>query len=591
MVRRFRIRPRHAVCILGVALATAPVVLRARPAAPETTPARIEVGARGGQLVIAQRAEPKTFNPIMAIDAPSREVIRRLAADLIHINRQTLGTEPALAQTWSVSADGRHYTIALRPGLRFSDGHPCDADDVVFSFGVYLDERVHAPQRDLLMIDGKPIAVRKIDALTVMFDLPSPYAAAERLFDSVAILPRHALEKAYREGTIAQAWTLSTPASAVVGLGPFRLAQYVAGERVVLERNPYYWRVDARGARLPYLDRLTFIQVPDDNAQALRFQALDTDLITRLTADDFDHLAPGQREAGYRLYDLGPGLEYNFLFFNQADLAGRDLPRVARKQEWFRARAFRQAVSAAIDRDAIVRLVYRGRATPLWSQVTPGNRRWINEAIAHPARSLDHARQLLKGAGFSWDADGGLRDGAGQAVGFSILVAAGNQPRMQMATIVQDDLKQLGMQVTIATLEFRALLSRVLETREYEACLLGLASGDADPSAEMNVWLSSGPTHLWNPGQVRPATPWEAQIDDLMRRQFVTLDPVARKRLYDRVQAIVAEELPIICLASPHILVGARAGLGNFRPAILDHYVLSNADELFWRQPRAGGTR
>jgi peptide/nickel transport system substrate-binding protein len=269
MVSRFTLHRRlRAIALLGVAVAATTALLPAWPASVGPT-GRIDPGVRGGQLVIAQRAEPKTFNPVMAVDAPSREVLRRLTADLIHINRQTLGTEPSLARAWSASADGRHYTLALRPGLRFSDGHPCDADDVVFSFGVYLDERVHSPQRDVLMIAGQPITVRKIDALTVAFDLPAPYAAAERLFDSVAILPRHQLEKAYRDGTIAQAWTLSADPSAIVGLGPFRLARYVPGERIVLERNPYYWKVDARGQRLPYLDRLTFIQVPDDNAQAV----------------------------------------------------------------------------------------------------------------------------------------------------------------------------------------------------------------------------------------------------------------------------------------------------------------------------------
>jgi peptide/nickel transport system substrate-binding protein len=564
------------------------------PGGPEPMQAlrvAVPAGVRGGQIVIAQRAEPKTLNPIVAVDAPSREVLRRLHADLIHIDRGTLATEPALARTWSVTPDGRHYTIVLRRGLRFSDGHPCDADDVVFSFGVFLDEQVRSPQRDVLMVSGRPISVRKIDALTVAVDLPDAYAAGERLFDSVPILPRHLLADSYAAGTIVKAWGLSAPPASVAGLGPFRLASYTPGERVVLERNPYYWKVDERGQALPYLDRLTFIQVPDENVQAIRFQAAETDMVTRLTADDYELLSARQHGAAYRLFDLGPGFEYNFLFFNLGDVADRNLPKVARRQAWFRDRSFRQAVSAAIDRQAIVKLVYRGRATPLWTHVTPANRRWVNEAIAKPPRTVDGARRILRDARFSWGADGRLRDAAGEPVEFTILVAAGNQPRTQMATIVQDDLAQIGIKITVVPLEFRALLNRVLETRDYEACVLGLASGDADPSAEMNVWLSSGPTHLWNPGQTRASTPWEAEIDDLMRRQFVTLDARERKRLYDRVQAIVAEELPIIALASPHVLVGVSDGLRNFRPALLDQYVLSHVDELFWTPERRGGTR
>ena len=501
--------------LMAVSAATGGV--RAERSTPGFEPLKTTaaVGVRGGQLVIAQRAEPKTLNPVMAVDAPSREVLRRLHADLIHIDRGTLATQPALARSWSVTPDGRHYTIALRRGLRFSDGHPCDADDVVFSFGVYLDEQVHSPQRDLLMVAGKPIAVRKIDPWTVAVDLPEAYAAGARLFDSVAVLPRHLLQEAYTAGTIAKAWGITTPASAISGLGPFRLAQYVPGERVVVERNPYYWKVDSAGQALPYLDRLTFVQVPDENAQAIRFRASETDLVTRLTADDYESLAAGQQQGRYRLYDLGPGLEYNFLFFNQNDLTGKNLPQVAHRQRWFRERAFRQAVSLAIDREAIVRLVYRGRGAPLWTHVTPANRQWINEAIPRPPRSADRARQTLRDARFSWGDDGRLRDARGTPVEFSILVAAGNQPRTQMATIIQEDLAQLGIRATVVSLEFRALLSRVLDTRDYDACVLGLGSGDADPSAEMNVWLSSGPTHLWNPSQREPATAWEAEVDDL----------------------------------------------------------------------------
>ena len=106
----------------------------------------------------------------------------------------------------------------------------------------------------------------------------------------------------------------------------------------------------------------------------------------------------------------------------------------------------------------------------------------------------------------------------------------------------------------------------------------------------MAVWLSSGGTHLWHPGQSRPATAWEAEIDALMRRQVTTLDGAARKRLYDRVQELVADNVPLIFLVSPDILVGANTALGNFRPAILDHHTLWNVEELFWHQKRSSGT-
>jgi len=547
-----------------------------------------EIGRYGGGLVVAERTEPKTLNPVISVDSTSRDVIGRMNGDLIHINRQSFKTEPALARSWVASRDGRSYTLKLRRGVQFSDGYPLNADDVVFSFRVYLDPKVSSPQRDLLMVGGKPIRVTKLDAETVRFDLAQPYAAAERLFDGLAILPRHLLEKAYQDGKLGEAWGLSTAPAQIAGLGPFRLKDYVPGQRLVLERNPYYWKMDRQGARLPYLDEITFLFVPSEDAQAMRFESGETDMVSRLSSDNFAVLEKQQKQRGYRLEDLGPGLEYNFLFFNENDVSGTDLPQVAAKQAWFRNPRFRQAVSSAVDRAAIVRLVYHGRGAALWSPVTPANRLWVDSNIPHAPRSLDRARELLQSSGFVWRSDGALVDAHGQAVEFTIVTSAGNTERNEMATLIASDLGQLGMTVHVAPLEFRAVLDRLFQSHDYEACVLGLVSGDADPNPEMNVWLSSGGTHVWHVSEPQPATPWEAEIDRLMKQQLITLSYPERKRLYDQVQELIAEQQPIISLASPHILVGVKDGLRNFRAAVLDPYTLWNAEELFWQ---GGGSR
>lgn len=557
--------------------------LQLTPVAPDSLVSRAEVGRPGGQLVVIQRTEPRTLNPVIALDAPSKDVISRTTADLIHVNRETQQPEPALARSWTVSPDGRRFRLSLRRGLRFSDGDPFDADDVVFSFHVYLDEKVASPQRDLLIVGGRPIVVRKIDQHTVDVELAEPYATAERLFDSVAILPRHLLEKAYAEGRLAEAWALGTPPDAFAGLGPFRFREHVPGQRLVLERNPFYWKTDRSGTGLPYLDRLVFLFVPSEDAQAVRFQAGEADVTTRLSAANFDVLLRNQAAGDFELIDRGAGLDYTFLFFNLNDVPAKERPALARKQAWFRQLPFRQAVSLALDRDGIVRLVYRGRAAPLWGHVPPGNARWVNRSLPKPPRSVERARQLLRASGFSWRSDGTLIDIKQQPVEFTVVTNTGNTERAQIAPIIQDDLKQLGMRVSVATLEMRALLDRLLTTYDYDACVLGLGGGDGDPNSEMGVWLASGGTHLWHLGQSRPATPWEAEIDALMRRQLTTRDPELRTRLYDRVQALVAENLPIISLVSPHVLVGARKGLGNFRPTVFDHHALWNVEELFWR--------
>jgi peptide/nickel transport system substrate-binding protein len=542
-----------------------------------------EAGRPGGRLVVSLRGEPKTLNPLLAADARSREVISVMQADLVHINRVTQLTEPALAKSWKISSDGLAYTLELRQGLKFSDGHPLDADDVLFTFRVYLDENVHAPQRDLLIIGGKPITARKVDERTIVFQLPTTYGVGERLFDGMAILPRHLIEKPYREGKLGQLGALASAREQWTGLGPFRLKEYVAGQRLVLERNPYYWKSDAKGNRLPYLDELVFLFVPNADAQVLKFQSGETDMISQLSAENFSVLS--RQQHGYTMTDAGPGLEYNFLFFNLSDAGEKASSEMQRKQKWFRDPKFRQAVSVAADREAMVRLVYQGRGVPLWGLVAPGNRRWANGKLPHPARSLERARALLKDAGFSWstgpNGESSLLDSDGQPVEFSILTSSSNADRAKMATLLQDDLKQLGMRVQVVPLEFRSLLDRVTQSKEYDACVMGIASFDADPNSDINVWLSSGGTHLWNPSQAHPATPWEAELDRLIEAQMSARTFEQRKNLYDRAQEILAAQQPMIFLASPDILAGAKNSVGNFRPAVLEPYLLWNVEQLY----------
>jgi peptide/nickel transport system substrate-binding protein len=574
------------VCLLGACFAETPAPEAAKPGEELARLAETS-GHYGGHLTIGQRAEPKTLNPVIATDAVSREVIGRLMGDLVEINRASQQTEPALAKSWKISPDGRVFTLQLRKGVRFSDGQPFDADDVIFSFTVYMDENVDSPQRDLLIIDGKPIAVTKVDPYTVRFTLPRPYAAAERLFDGLAMLPKHLLEKPYREGHFAQAWSLNAQASEIAGLGPFRFKQYVPGQRIAVERNPYYWKVDSANQRLPYLDELVFLFVGTEDAQVMRFEAGETDIISRLSTENYSLLSREKSRDGTQLSDMGPGLEYNFLLFNLNDLSGKKLDEVSGKQAWFQDLRFRQAISLAVDRDSIVRLVYGTRGAPLWGNVGPGNKLWINESIPHPKRSVEIARQLLKTAGYSWNPGGQLLDAGKHPVEFSIITSSSNSQRMKMATLLQDDLSHLGMQVHIVPLEFRAMIDRVFQSFDYDAAIMGLGGGDADPNPEMNVWTFNGTSHLWHMGETKPATDWERELEQVMQQQMVTIDYAKRKQLYDRAQQLIAQNLPFIFLGTPNILAGANTRVGNFHPAVLDPYTLWNADQLYVRIPAA----
>ncbi|MGH9640958.1 MAG: ABC transporter substrate-binding protein, partial [Terriglobales bacterium] len=351
-----------------------------------------------------------------------------------------------------------------------------------------------------------------------------------------------------------------------------------------LERNPYYWKVDRKKNRLPYLEEISFLVAGTEDAEVLRFEAGETDILNRISAENYAVLEKEQSARGFRLYDLGPGLEYNFLLLNlNSKLPSEEsASEIRRKQAWFREVKFRQAISSAIDRDGMNRIVYRGRGSPIWTHVPPGNRLWFDDKLPHPARSLERSRELLKSAGFSWRSDGSLIDSHGAEVEFSIITSASSGQRTQMGTIIQQDLKELGIHVQVVPLEFRAMLDRVLQTHNYEAAVMGVGGGDVDPNSQLNVWLSSGDDHFWDLQEARPVTPWEAEIDRLMKQQMSTLTAKERKHLYDRVQEIEVEEAPVVFLVSPNVLVGAKTRVHNFQPAILDSHTLWNAEQLFF---------
>jgi peptide/nickel transport system substrate-binding protein len=553
-----------------LALLVVATLAGATPLADATTPS----------ITVAQTTEPKTLNPVLAADQPTRDVLSVLSSDLIHINRSTLRTEPALAKSWSVSPDGRHYTIVLRDGLRFSDGAPLTADDVVFSFDVYSDPRINSPQRDVLLVDGTPVAATKLSPTTVRFDLAASYAPGERLFDSFSILPKHKLGAAYAEGRFAQAWSVGALPSEFATAGPFRFKQYVPGQRLVVERNPYYWKRDENGQPLPRLDRLEFAFVADPSAQVLRLLARDVSAGSRVRPEDVPRL---EQAPFLRVRDAGPGFEYNFLFFNW-NAPG---PFGA----WARTLKFRQAVAHAIDRDAIVRLVYQGRAAALSSQVTPANLLWRADHLTDYRHDPTRAVQLLEAMGLRRNAEGAFLDAEGHPVEFSMLVSATSQVRRKMATLIQDDLARIGVTARIQTTEFGVMMDAVLKTRKFQAAVWGLASGDTDPNADMNVWTTGGTLHVWNmKGTSNPVQPpadtWEADVDRLMHVQMTGTTFRARKAAYDRVQELVSHNLPMVFLASPHVLAAADANLVNFQPAAIDPILLWNAERWVWQGPR-----
>jgi len=185
----------------------------------------------------------------------------------------------------------------------------------------------------------------------------------------------------------------------------------------------------------------------------------------------------------------------------------------------------------------------------------------------------------LQQDGFHLD-NGVLRDKGGNPVEFSIITNAGNPARESMATMIQEDLKKIGIKVNIATLDFPTIIDRITQKFNYEACLLGGVNGDLDPNSQMNIWLSSAENHQWNPSQKAPATAWEAEIDTLMRAQASSGDEHKRKQAWDRVQEIAWEQEPFIYLVNKDALVAVASNVKNAQPSALRPQTFWNVEEL-----------
>jgi len=525
--------------------------------------ARIPEPLPGGELRFCLHAEPKNFNPLMVAEEPD-EVVRFLTGSvLVRLNRQTQVLEPELAESWRVLDGGRQIEFRLREGVRFSDGSPLMPADVLFSLRSAFDPALHSPAGEPFRTNNGTPAVSQPGGRRILVSLRAPMAGVERLFDELPVTSARSVEK-------------SAHPEEMPVLGPFHVIQYRPGSSLLLARNPFYWKKDEAGRRLPYLDSVRLIIQQSRDLELIRFLRGEIHLINGLDAESFERLAaksPGEAR------DLGRSLESEELWFNQVARA----PIPDYRKQWFHSREFRRAMAQAINRADLARLVYRGHAAPAIGPVSPANLAWFNANLRVPAFDPDAALARLKAAGFTL-ADSVLRDREGHAVEFSLITNSGNKSRERLAAMIQQDLAHIGVRLNVVTLDFGSLIERITRTFDYESCLLGMVNVDLDPSGEMNVWLSSASSHAWNPEQPSPQTPWEAEIDRLMRAQAVETSFVRRKVLFDRVQEIVVDEAPVVVLVDKNALSAASRSLGNLAPAVLHPQTFWNIDRIYFRE-------
>ncbi len=511
------------------------------------------------------RSEPKSFNPATVADDAS-ETIRYLTGGvLLRLNRDTQKLEPELARAWTVSRDGKTINFQLRKGLHFSDGTPFSTQDVKYTMDQLLDPALHSPTGDAFRPAGGKVAVNVLAPDSISVTFPAPVAGLDKLFDQVAIV------------------SAQSPKKELAALGPFYVAEYKPGAYVYLRRNPAYWKRDASGRQLPYLDGVKLEIQGNRDIEFMKFTRNEVHLINSLDADYYDRLS---HTAPDKVRDAGPSLDAEQMWFNQ--VASAPIPEY--KRDWFRSRNFRLAISSAINRDDLCKVVFKGHATSALGPLSPANKYWFNSRLQALRFDPGKALQLLQQDGFQLSG-GKLRDRGGHPVEFSIVTNAGNRSREWMATMIQQDLRAIGITVNVVTLDFPSLIQRLTESFNYEAALLSFINSELDPDGQMNVWLSSSEEHQWNPKQATPATSWEAEIDRLMRAQASSMDDRTRKKYFDRVQEIVAEQAPVLYLVNRNSLTAVSPLVEGARPVPLRPQTYWNVEYLKLAVERAGNAK
>ncbi len=543
------------------------------------------LGKYGGQLTDATISDPKTFNLWVSAETSSSDATGSLYENLINRNSYTLQWESQLAELPTISADKLTWTFKIKPEVKWSDGQPITADDVIFTLGVLYDPAIQTNMREGLLVDvpdgkggykGVPLVYKKVDARTVEFKFPVPYAPARSML-SFPIAPKHVLEEAYKSGQFNSTWGVNTAEKtpeALITSGPWVLKSYVPGQRMVYARNPHYWRRDAKGRALPYLDGLTTLIVTDTNTTTLKFLGGETDVLG-VQPNDYQTVKAQEGKGNFSVRILGPTQTTSFLGFNlnMKSQGAQENPELFRL---FNDVRFRRAVSHAIDRDKICRNVYQGLAQPGYGPETPANKAFFNKDIPTFPYNPTKAKQLLSECGLQAGADGMWGFSDGKPVQFTIQTNASNKLRIAQGTILQDNLKAVGLDARFTPVDFNVLVAQLdakpdkgkpYPPYNWQSIILGFSGGDVDPHGSRNIWMSRANLHQWEPYQDKPVRPWEAQLDDIFRRGAQEMDETKRRAIYNDYQKVVAEQLPFIYTVVPQSISALRNKYGNVKPS------------------------
>lgn len=494
-----------------------------------------ESGGRPNALRIPLINDP-ILNPVLAPDIGSVLINKVIFSALVRPDEE-LRPVPDLAHSWTTSDDGLEYTFALKPGVKWHDGEPFTANDVKFTFDRIIDVKSGSRLRsDFAAIAGVDV----VDSLTVRFRLAAPFAPFLALLGyNAGILPEHR----FRDRKLTDATDFSR--SAPVGTGPFRVVRAAAGSAIVLERNPHYH------GDPPALDQVIFRIVPDVNAQVAQLLAGELDIVPIEPAN----LRSVERASGVTVV-RNPIVQHVYVGFNQM-------------RPEFRPALVRQALDLAVNRKAIIDGVLKGAADLPRGTIPMVLSGFFDPSLPAPRYSPDEARALLARASWRTGDNQMLVDSTGRPFSFTLLVDKGNPTREQAALAVQQDLRRVGIDAAIETLEFATLVRDRVLPGKFDAVLIWWTT---PPDPDQYAFYATGQDN----NHVRYSN---ALVDSLLAAGRATLDTALRRELYNRFQREELIDPPVLVLFYPRELLAVSRRVDGL-PALGLRDALRHAERI-----------
>ena len=544
-----------------------PLVAFSLPAFREPyTDYEIICGREGGDLVISITSDPKSFNPIVAQETSTTAITRYIFEGLTRTHPLTLEVIPSLAKKWEM-LDEKTWIFHLRDDVFWNDGEKFTARDVVFTFQELIyNPDIPTSSKDIFTIEDKQIEVTALDDYTVKFTLPFSFAPFLRSL-SHDILPFHKYASLVKEDKFPFSLGLDSKPTDIVGTGPFRITKYLPGERIVLVKNPLYYKRDDCGVKLPYIDKIFITILSNQDTALLKFLEGEIDYYG-IRPHDLSILGPKQEEGNFTNYNSGPAFGSSFVVLNQTEGINPNTGEsfvLPYKLKWFKNKDFRQAISYAIDREKIIKILMNNLGVTQYSPVSPANVAFYSDKIKKYPHDPKKAKGILTSIGFSdRDGDGILEDKDNNKLELSFFTTANDPQRGQIATLIKKDLEFLGFKVYFRPLVFNNLVTKLTATYDWEMILISLTGG-IEPYFGKNVWSYKGNLHMWNTTG-KPLGDYEIEIEDIFNKAARELNEEKRKELFGRWQQIVAEQLPLIYTVVPYSIYAVRNRFGNLYP-------------------------